>query len=400
MNRSAAGVAENTSASTRLVTLPFVAVTASMLLFFLYVGMAIVAIPRFVEFELDGGEIGIGVAIAAFAIAAIAVRPFVGRLSDRYGRRALMTTGALITAGAGVLAGFAPNLPVFLAFRVMTGLGEAAIFVAAATLIADLSPEGRRAEGASYLSVAVYTGIGLGPVLGEWVLADDRYRLLFAVASLFAVGSALMSRLIPARVDRKAPRSDSKASLFHRAAVAPGLVLMCTLASFAAFGAFIPDHARSVGLSSAGGLFLAYSSISLFLRLIGARLPDALGAHPMVTIALLFMAAGMTVLAMVPTVWGLWTAAVLVGIAMAFNYPPLMAAVIDAVPESERAVAVGSFTAFFEIGSVAGGLILGTVAEFYGKRGGFAVAAVIALGGLVMLWTMLPRRPVQRPFAR
>ena len=74
---------------------------------------------------------------------------------------------------------------------------------------------------------------------------------------------------------------------------------------------------------------------------------------------------------------------------MLFNYPPLMAAVIDAVPESERAVAVGSFTAF-EIGSVAGGLILGTVAEFYGKRGGFAVAAVIAIGGLVMLWRMLP----------
>ena len=146
MNRSATGVAENTATPTRLVTLPFVAVTASMLLFFLYVGMAIVAIPRFVEFELDGGEIGIGVAIAAFAIAAIAVRPFVGRLSDRYGRRALMTLGALIAAGA-VLAGFAPNLPVFLAFRVMTGLGEAAIFVAAATLIADLSPEGRRAEG-------------------------------------------------------------------------------------------------------------------------------------------------------------------------------------------------------------------------------------------------------------
>ena len=94
--------------------------------------MAIVAIPRFVEFELDGGEIGIGVAIAAFAIAAIAVRPFVGRLSDRYGRRALMTLGALIAAGAGV-GRLAPNLPVFLAFRVMTGLGEAAIFVAAAT---------------------------------------------------------------------------------------------------------------------------------------------------------------------------------------------------------------------------------------------------------------------------
>jgi MFS family permease len=371
-----------------------------MLLFFLYVGMALVAIPRFVEFELNGGEIGIGLAVASFAIAAIAVRPFVGRLSDQYGRRSLMTAGALLTAASGALAGFAPNLPVFLGFRVMTGLGEAAIFVAAATLIADLSPEGRRAEGASYLSIAVYTGIGVGPVIGEWVLADDRYKLLFALASLFAVAAALVSRLIPARVDRKAPRSDTKAPLFHRAAIAPGLVLMCTLASFSAFGAFIPDHARSVGLSGAGGLFLVYSSMTLLLRLVGARLPDALGAHPMVTFALVFMAAGMLVLALVPTIWGLWVAAVLVGIAMAFNYPPLMAAVIDSVPESERAVAVGSFTAFFEIGSVAGGLILGTVAEFYGKRGGFAVAAVIALGGLVMLWTMLPKRPIQRPLAR
>jgi MFS family permease len=396
----AAAVADQSTSPSRLVTLPFVAVTASMLLFFLYVGMALVAIPRFVEFELNGGEIGIGLAVASFAIAAIAVRPFVGRLSDQYGRRSLMTAGALLTAASGALAGFAPNLPVFLAFRVMTGLGEAAIFVAAATLIADLSPEGRRAEGASYLSIAVYTGIGVGPVIGEWVLADDRYKLLFALASLFAVAAAVVSRLIPGRVDRKAPRSDTKAPLFHRAAIAPGLVLMCTLASFSAFGAFIPDHARSVGLSGAGGLFLVYSSMTLLLRLVGARLPDALGAHPMVTFALLFMAAGMFVLALVPTIWGLWVAAVLVGIAMAFNYPPLMAAVIDAVPESERAVAVGSFTAFFEIGSVAGGLILGTVAEFYGKRGGFAVAAVIALGGLVMLWTMLPRRPIQRPLAR
>jgi len=42
------------------------------------------------------------------------------------------------------------------------GLGEAALFVAAATLIADLSPPHRRAEAASYFSVAVYGGIGLG----------------------------------------------------------------------------------------------------------------------------------------------------------------------------------------------------------------------------------------------
>ncbi len=359
-----------------------------------------VATPRFVEFELGGGEIGIGLSIAAFAVAAIAARPYIGRLSDRRGRRSLMTIGALLTALSGALTGFVPNLTVFLLLRLLTGLGEAAIFVAAATLIADLSPEGRQAEGASYLSVAVYSGIGVGPVIGEWILADDRYRLLFLVSSVFAVGSAVVARLVPPRVDRRNVDVDRGGPLFHRAALAPGLVLMCTLAAFSAFGAFIPEYSRSVGFASSGGLFLLYSATSLFLRLFAARLPNVLGAHVMVSIALVSMLIGMTILATVPATWALWLAAVILGVAMAFNYPPLMAAVIDAVPASERAAAIGSFTAFFEIGSVAGGLLLGTVAEFAGKRSGFGVSAGIAVVGLVVLWTTLPRRPVQRPLAR
>lgn len=379
-------------APARLVTVPFVAVTGSMLLFFMYVGTALVAIPRFVEFELGGGEIGIGLSIAAFSVAAVVARPFIGRVSDRRGRRSVMTIGAVVAGAAGVLAGLAPNLTVFLMLRSLMGLGEAAIFVAAATLVADLSPEGRVAEGASYLSVAVYTGIGLGPVLGEWILAGDRYQLVFIVSACFAMAAAAATRLVPPRVDRRSAANDERAPLFHRAALAPGLVLMCTLAAFSAFGAFIPDHARSVGLSSAGGLFLVYSSTSLVLRIAAARLPNVIGAHPMVTVALSAMTVGMLLLSLVPAVWALWVAAVVFGVAMAFNYPPLMAAVVESVPERERASAVGSFTAFFEIGGITGGLLLGTIAELNGKRAGFAGAALIAMMGIAVLWTQLPRQ--------
>ena len=380
------------TAPARLVTIPFVAVTGSMLLFFMYVGTALVAIPRFVEFELGGGEIGIGLSIAAFSVAAVVARPFIGRVSDRRGRRSVMTIGAVVAGAAGVLAGVAPNLAVFLLLRSLMGLGEAAIFVAAATLVADLSPEGRIAEGASYLSVAVYTGIGLGPVLGEWILAGDRYQLVFIVSACFAMAAAAATRLVPPRVDRRSAANDERAPLFHRAALAPGLVLMCTLAAFSAFGAFIPEHARSVGLSSAGGLFLVYSSTSLVLRIAAARLPNVIGAHPMVTVALSAMTVGMLLLALVPAVWALWVAAVVFGVAMAFNYPPLMAAVVESVPERERASAVGSFTAFFEIGGITGGLLLGTIAELNGKRAGFAGAALIAMMGIAVLWTKLPRQ--------
>ena len=86
----------------RLVTKPFVAVTAATGAFFVYVGMLIPILPRFIEDELGAGELGVGLSIAAFAAAAIAVRPLIARLIDARGRRQVMTAGALLAGVAGV----------------------------------------------------------------------------------------------------------------------------------------------------------------------------------------------------------------------------------------------------------------------------------------------------------
>ena len=149
----------------RLVTGPFISVTVTAFVFFFYIGMVVVTVPRLVEDELGYGEFGVGLTVASFALAAVFARPFLGRLTERFGRRALMMAGALLAAVASIATGFASELWHVLALRAVMGLGEAALFVAAATLIADLSPPHRRAEAASYFSVAVYGGIGLGPTI-------------------------------------------------------------------------------------------------------------------------------------------------------------------------------------------------------------------------------------------
>ena len=379
----------------RLVTGPFIAVTTALFLQFMFVGMVIVIIPRFVELHLKAGELGIGLTLVAFAGAAVACRPAIGPLSDRFGRRALMRTGALMCAASALLAGLSPNLGVFLALRAVMGVGEAVVFVAASSLIADLSPEGRRAEGASYLSVAVFTGVGIGPIVGEWFLGDDHYTRTFTAAAVFAVIGAISVFRVPARVDRVADGPARGFTLVHRAAIWPGAVLACAIASFAAFGAFIPDHARSVGLAGAGGLFAVYSGISLIIRIFGARIPEMIGLRASTTIALVSLAVGLTLLAAVPSAWALWAAAGVTGAGMALNYPPLWARVVDSVEPHERTAAVSSFTMFFEVGNIVGGLSLGIVAELAGKRSGFAGGVVMALIGLVIVWTRLPgRNPV------
>ena len=372
----------------RLITGPFVSVTFTAFVFFFYIGMVIVTVPRFIEDELGYGEFGVGLTVASFAVAAVFARPFLGRLTERFGRRALMMAGALVAAAASVVTGFATELWHVLVLRAAMGLGEAALFVAAATLIADLSPSHRRAEAASYFSVAVYGGIGLGPTLGEWVLGDDRYGLTFLVAGLFSAAAAVTVLGVPRRVDRtSSPAADDRRPpLFHVAALWPGLVLAAGIAGFSVYSAFLPDHARTVGLGGAAGLFLVYSAVSLTLRVAGATLPERLGERFMVTVALSALAGSLVLMAAVAQPWALWVSAAGMGLGMAFMYPSLMANVVDQVSESERASALSSFTMFFEIGTIVGGVALGALGEIFTKRVAFLGGAVVAVLGLVALW--------------
>jgi MFS family permease len=372
----------------RLVSGPFLAVTGATLLFFVYVGMVQVVVPRFVEDELGAGEFGIGLSLAAFAAAAILVRPVIARAGDAYGRRRLMMVGAVVAAVAGAATGVAGTMWQLLVLRALMGVGEAALFVGAITLVADLSPQHRRAEAASYFSVAVFAGLGVGPMLGEWILQDTRYALTFAVAGVFAVAAGAFVFVVPRRVDRRVtgPRTSTN-RFFHPVAVWPGVVLASGIAAFAAFSAFIPDHARTVGLPGAGGLFLVYSIVCLVLRVAGATLPERLGPGRSVTIAFVTVAGALVLLAAVTQPWGLWVAAGVIGAGMAFLYPSLMALVVNNVGEDERASALSSFTMFFEAGTIVGGLALGGVGELFGKRAGFLGGAVLCAVGLVVLWS-------------
>jgi MFS family permease len=377
-----------TATPARLITGPFVSVMVTTLVFFFYIGMVVVTIPSFVERDLGGGEFGVGLTMASFALAAIFARPFLGRLTERYGRRKVMMSGAVLASVATLALALATELWQVLILRMFMGLGEAGLFVAAATLIADLSPANRRAEAASYFSVAVFGGIGIGPMLAEWVTGDDAYSRTFVVAGVFAAVSALTVLGVPSRVDRSSADA-GKQPLFNRTALGPGLVLGSGIAAFSVFMAFAPEYSKTVGLAGAGALFFTYSLVSISLRLVAAKLPERLGAHRTVTIALVSLSAGMLLVAAVAEPWALWAGTVVIGVGMAFLYPSLMANVVNQVDDKARASALSSLTLFFEAGTVVGGVVLGAVGEIYSKRAGFLGGAIVALVGLVLLWQLV-----------
>lgn len=174
----------------------FPLVVATALAYFVGIGVLVPVLPRYVEEELGGGGAAVGAAVGVFAVSAAALRPWIGRLGDTRGRRVLAVGGCLLAAVS--IAGYSlpGGLATLLVLRLVTGAGEAAAFVGAATTAQDMAPPGRRGQAASFFSIAVYGGLGAGPPLGEWVYRHHGPSVAWAVAAgACLVGAALGTRL-------------------------------------------------------------------------------------------------------------------------------------------------------------------------------------------------------------
>jgi MFS family permease len=385
-------------AQERLLTPRFGLIVVVGLLYFLSLGMLLPVVPLFVERSLAGGSVAVGVAVGAFSVGAVLIRPYAGRLGDRYGRRLLIIGGAFIVAVAVAGYHLATAMPVLVGARAVGGIGEAAFFVGAGTMITDLAPEARRGEALSYWSVAVYGGLAFGPFLGEIVLQEDQYARVWTTSAALALAAALLGMLTTetiARASRSggvaagesgAPSGDAvRQPLLHRASLAPGLVLFLGLVGLAGFFEFVPLYVHDLGFADSRGIFLLYGGVVLFVRIVGARLPDRLGPLRAGSAATGSAAAGLALVAAVPTAWGLYLGTIIFSLGMSLLYPTLLTLALTGVPPRERGSSVGTVSSFFDASQGIGAALLGGVAAVAGYRGAFAVGAGFAAVGLVVL---------------
>lgn len=381
------------AASDRLVTPTFVLVTVAGLAYFTALGMHLPVLPRYVEDDLGGGGAAVGMAVGAFAVSAALVRPAVGRLGDRVGRRPLAVVGGTVAAVSVAAYGLVASLPWLVAARLVTGLGEAAFFVGVATAAQDLSPDHRRGEAASFFSTSIYGGLAVGPFLGEVLYrSGGAGRVWLVSAALAATGAALAVR-IPASLGRsEAEPEPSGHGFLHPAAVMPGTILLLGLMGFAAFSSFLAIHLDDLGIDDAGPYFLLYGVAVLVVRVFGARIPDRFGAVRTTTLSLVAVAVGTVVIATVDAPLAIGAGTLVFSIGMSLLFPALFGLAINRAPASERSHAVGTFSLFFDLSQGVGAPILGVVVDLAGSdRAAFWAAAAIALAGLVMARIRLPR---------
>jgi EmrB/QacA subfamily drug resistance transporter len=116
--------------------------------------------------------------VTAYLLAATAVAPLYGKISDIYGRRGTLYAALGLFLLGSLIAALAPNIFVLIGARAVQGLGGGGLFALSQILIGDLLPPRERGRYAAWISgMWAVAGIA-GPLLGG-TLAEVNWSLIF-----------------------------------------------------------------------------------------------------------------------------------------------------------------------------------------------------------------------------
>jgi MFS family permease len=372
-----------------LYTTPFIAVLVITFLVFAQ-NFAIQPVIPLLVLEHGGDAALVGVVFAVFSIPSVILRPWIGRLADRFGARRVLLAGTLGLglAGPAYLLG---SLPVILANRIMHGTAWAAVNTGGPSLMARLAPPARRGEAAGVFDLMPGIAQLAMPSVGLLVYASAGTSGVFAMAAVLGViAAAVLLVAIPTSLPAGRPaRSSASRSLLEPAAVLPMAFQLMFTSVVSLFLVYPPILAAEHGipLADLAIYYPIYGATLVVSRALVGRVIDRLprtaliASGAVVAIVALLLASTATTLPMLIVAGALYAAAA------GFSSPAMMAVVIDRTPADRLGSAMATYTLGFQFGSGIGAAVWGFVIA----QSGFAPAFLIGAGIQVALLLVLVR---------
>jgi EmrB/QacA subfamily drug resistance transporter len=142
--------------------------------------------------------------VTAYLLSTTLATALFGKLSDIYGRRALMLISVSVFVLGSVACALAPTLWTLVAARALQGLGGGGILPLAQTVIADILSPRERPMVQSYSSVMFMSASILGPVLGGFLTDYTHWSMIFWINLPLGAAALLMT----SRALRQLPRHE------------------------------------------------------------------------------------------------------------------------------------------------------------------------------------------------
>jgi DHA1 family tetracycline resistance protein-like MFS transporter len=329
--------------------------------------------------------------------------PFIGSLSDQYGRRPVLLISLFGFGLDYLFLAFAPSILWLFIGRTISGITGASVTTASAYM-ADISDDSNRAQNFGMIGAAFGIGFIIGPMLGGF-LGEISSRLPFFVAASLALlnvvyGYFVLPESLPVE-NRRAfdwKRSNPLGSLFHlkKYPAVAGLI-------FSLVFVYLASHAVQSNWSFANMEKFKWSPkmIGLSLGMVGLLvglvqgiliryINPKIGNEKSVYFGIALYALGLILFAFASSSWMMFVFLIpycLGGI----SGPALQSLISVHVPKNEQGELQGSLTSIISVTSIAGPLIMTSLFAYFTKPGNpiYFPGASFLMGAVFMIISAL-----------
>lgn len=345
-------------------------------------------------------EIGLwaGLIFAANFLTSFIFQPIWGKVADKYGRKIMLLRSGFGMALVIACMGFATHPWHLLALRLLNGT-ISGFNPAAISLVSGTTPKNRMGFAMGIMQSGQVAGTILGPLIGGLMASWVGFRPIFYITGgLIFTASLLALFLVKENFNReraaKAPQPSVIAGLKELSHIPqlPALFAVTFLLQFAMISpmALLPLyvqklHGSAVDIAIWAGFVVAVTGLSnMIASPILGKLSDKVGAHRILTYALI--GTGLTLIpqAFVQSVWQLIIVRFMMGVFMGGLLPSVNALIRSYTPDGMESRSFGFNTSSLALGNMLGAVIGGFLSGFIGIEGLFITSGCLLI--INMLW--------------
>lgn len=354
--------------------------------------------------SLGASDVLLGLIVSVSTFTGMVLKPIVGVLSDRWGRRSWLLVGTVFFAGMPFLYRFIQTPEQLFLIRIVHGTATAIYGPVTLAYVTEQTGK-RKAEGLGWFGIARSAGYILGPALAGWLL------LFIEPANVYTiVGLMSCAVFVPVLMLTDAPREPVQpislnrqmSQAFAAGAKTPGLWLAGFLeatvyVALYAMKAFLPIYALSIGINVAlvGAFFALQELVVAGAKPFGGRFADQVGYVRATALGMLGIGVALPLLGVFTDVWSLFAISVLLGAGQALVFPATTALVAVQIDHRHVGAGMGLLGTLQNGGKVLGPVLGGLMVAGLGYGPMFAlmgVALIIASFLLLLLGNRIGRR--------
>lgn len=359
-------------------------------------------INEFVD-QLGGDERHAGFLLASYALMQFIFAPILGKISDKYGRRPILLFGMVGAFFAFLIFGFATQLWLLFASRMLAGISNANISVAQA-YIADITTRKERASKMGIIQAAFSLGFIVGFPIGG-ILAE---QFSVATPSLLAAGLSITngffayfflpeSLSLEKRITEKLsfnPISISKHSFkniinYFKIPKFKPLLIIFLLYSFAfsilhvTFVEFDRDYLK-MNPQQIGFIFMYIGIVGFVIQMIAIKpMVKYFGEEKVMVMGFLCMATGLTITPMVDHMNWLFLTSLFVAGGNSLLAPTATAIISQHAKENEQGAILGVTQGLGSLGRIFGPPYGGMTYHSIHMMFPFISSAIILIGAVI-----------------